>query len=471
MLVPPKLVCRACGRSPDMVVPRFRCTSCGGAQEFEYDYEGLKQVSLKGGLSFWRYAPYLPQVHERISMGEGGTPIHEARRIGQWLGLSKLFLKDESRNPTNSFRDRCATLMVSNALDLKFESVIAATTGNLGASLAAYCAKGNLSCSLLVPREADMGKLAQMIAYDASVETQGETIDDNVLAVGIRAEELGGYEATFETNALGIEAVKTIAYEIVEQIGVPDWIVAPMGTGGTIRALWKGVTDLDTLGKIETMPRLIGVQAAGCSPIVQAFASQSLDVPEAVEARTSALAIRVRRPVYGSLALESLRESNGLAVSVSDEEIARTEHHLAHMEGMFAEPASSAALACLAGLREHGVIGTNDTIVCVITSSGLKTTDIVTALRRRVKSPGTGNFLATKERILRLVQDSGTYGYQIWKSMGKDVTLGAVYQHLSELERKDFIEAWKKGNRRYLTLTKKGQDILATLDELRNLLS
>ena len=470
MALHPSLICRRCGRSPETREPRARCPNCGGLLEYHYREDYLRGVKFTGPLSFWRYRPLLPRVENLISLGEGGTPLHHSRRLGEALGLEKLYLKDESQNPTNSFRDRCASLIVSNAVDLGYDTLVAATTGNLGASLAAYSARADLSCNLIVPRAVDMGKLAQMIAYDASIEEQGESIDEAVEHAERLGRETGWYQATFELIPLGTEALKTIAFEIYEQIGIPDWVVAPMGSGGTTYALWKGFKELRTSGRADSTPRLIGVQAEGCSPIVEAFLRDEDRPLEIEKARTRALAIRVRRPAYGKVALEALRESGGAAVPIGDGEMLRMEMQLAQLEGIFAEPASSATVASLRVLLEKEVLDPSETVVCLITSSGLKTTDILNTLSKRRKSLGLGYRLATKEKILRAIEGGRTYGYDLWRRMGKRMTLGAIYQHLSELESRGLITSYQEGKRRYFELTTRGRNVLRALEELKSLL-
>lgn len=243
-----------------------------------------------------------------------------------------------------------------------------------------------------------------------------------------------------------------------------------MGSGGTIYALWKGFKELRASGRSDSTPRLVGVQAEGCSPIVRALLKGAGHPLKVEEAQTRALAIRVRRPAYGEAALEALRESGGAAVPIGDEEMLMVERELAQLEGIFAEPASSATVASLSPLLERGVLDPSDIVVCLVTSSGLKTTDILNTLSKRRKSLGLGFRLATKERILRAIATGRTYGYDLWRRMGKRMTLGAIYQHLSELESRGLITSHQEGKRRYFELTTRGRNVLKALDELKSLL-
>jgi threonine synthase len=430
----------------------------------------MDKVEFIGSFSFWRYRPLLPEVKALVSMGEGGTPLHRAERLAEILGLRTLYLKDETRNPTNSFRDRCAALMVSNALDLKHNYVICASNGNLGASLAAYCAKSGLVCHVVVPKIVDMGKLAQMLIYDAVIEEHGEFVDDSVKRAESLQKETGWYQATAELNPLVVEAQKTIAFEIVEQFGVPDWLIVSMGSGGTVHSIWKGFKELQALGKIDNLPRMIGVQAKGCSPIVKAHLESKQEPVVTEKPYTRALAILVGNPLDGALALQTLKESDGISISVTDSETLTAEQEIARLEGIFAEPASSATIAALKNLAQQGIVDKEDKVMCLITGSGLKATDVLQALTKKRKTAIIGLELSTKEKILRILSKKDTYGYDLWKKLGKTMTRGAVYQHLNELSKKGMIIAYEKGERKYFKITTRGKRILRSVDELKALL-
>jgi threonine synthase len=386
------------------------------------------------------------------------------------MGFRNLFLKDETRNPTNSFKDRSAALIVSDVVGKGFDSLISATNGNHGASLAAYSAKEDIQCRLIVPEDLDIAKLAQMIAYDARVEDSGGAIEAALEKATNIASETGVYQATTELNPLSVEAIKTISYEIWEQAEVPDWVAVAMGSGATIHSIWKGFKELENSGAIDERPRLIGVQAKGCAPIANAQLEKKDEVFELDSTETIAVAIRVAKPLYGSAALQAIKESGGLSVTVTDSSMIDFGKEIARHEGIFAEPASAASVACLSVLLEDGTIDPTDSMVSIVTSSGLKTNDIIRSLSHRQKSPGLGRRLATKGRILRHISLDRTYGYAIWKFLGKEMTLGAVYQHLSDLEGRGLLSSHTEGKRRYLEITERGRKVLEALDELRVLL-
>ena len=460
------LMCLRCGKSYPPENPRHSCERCGGILEYRFE---PGQVSFSGPLTFWRYRPVLPKVTRTVSLGEGGTPLQKAQRLAESLGVENLYLKDETRNPTSSFKDRSAALIVSDAVSRGYDSLICATNGNHGASVSAYAARVDIQCNLIVPKAVDLGKLAQMMMYDAKIVEAGDSIEEAIARAQRLEDDMGWYQATTELNPLSVEGLKTISYELVEQRGVPDWVIVAMGSGATLHSIWKGFTEMEELGLIRDKPRIVGVQAAGCSPITTAY-EKGLIEPEHVKGETVASAIRVLEPIYGELALKAIKESGGLAVSVSDEDMVAAGKDIAKYEGIFAEPASSAPVACLKLEAIRGVIPRGDTVVCLVTSSGLKTDDILSNLTKHKKAPRLGSRLATKERILKIISQQPTHGYAIWKSLGSEMTLGAVYQHLTDLENRGLISSSSEGKRKLLDVTEKGRRVVQALDELQVLL-
>ncbi|MEM2103375.1 MAG: threonine synthase [Candidatus Bathyarchaeia archaeon] len=461
------LECRVCGSKFEMFFQKNACEKCGGMLEYRYDLERLKTGKFVGRFSFWRYRHFMPEVKSFISMGEGGTPINKARRLAKNVGLHNLYFKDETRNPTNSFRDRCAALLVSKAVDLGYNAVICASNGNLGASMAAYCAKSGLTCHIVVPKNVDVGKLAQMLIYDAVIVEYGELVDDSLEKAEEIAEETGWYQGSAELNPLAIEALKTLAYEVYEQIGVPEWFVVPVGSGGTLYAVWKGFKEIEKTGRINALPRMVGVQAEGCSPIVDAYMRNASKPKNGKKPFTHALAILVKNPYYGKFALEAVEESKGLAVSVSDKEIFHAEQLVAKLEGIFAEPASAAAYAAVKKLTDQRIIDKDEKIVCLITGSGLKATDILQALTKKKKTASMGLELSTKEKILRILSENDTYGYDLWRKIGMTMTRAAIYQHLNQLSGKGLVTHYRKDGKRFFKITERGKKALKAIDDLK----
>ena len=464
------LKCIRCGLEFPMYPPKSKCKKCGGTLECELDLPENRKAKFSGALRFWRYRPVLPQVQHVTSLGEGGTPLHKAERLAKSMGLRELYLKDETRNPTNSYRDRAAALLTSNAIDLQHDTLICATNGNLGASLAAYSAKAGLICHVIVPKIVDVGKLAQMLAYDAVIEEFGEILDDSIRKAEALAEETGWYQATAELNPLAIEAQKTIAYEVYEQFGVPQWFLVSMGSGGTIYSVWKGFKELKRLGITDSLPKMIGVQPEGCASIVKTLTERRSKLEKILNPSTRALAILVAEPLQGELAIKAIKESKGLALTVSDSEIFASELQIAKLEGMFAEPASSATISALKKLVEKGKISSNDSVVCLITGSGLKATDVLQALTKKQKTAVLGLEISTKEKILRILSKKDTYGYDLWKKLGKTMTRPAVYQHLNELSEKGLIVGYEKNGKKYFKITERGKKVLRAIDDLKLLI-
>ena len=461
------LQCVECGEKIEPYPPKYRCPKCGSLLEYKIEYDRMKGEVFVGAFAFWRYRNLLPEVKNLATMQEGGTPLYRAKRLALQTDLTKLYLKDETRNPTNSFRDRGAALIVSNILDLGSTTAICSTNGNMGASLSAYCAKYGVVCHMVIPKLVDMGKLAQMLVYDASIEEYGETVDKSIERAEKIAEETGWYQATPELNPLVMEAQKTIAFEVAEQTETPDWIITSMGSGGTVYSLWKGFMELYELGKINRIPRIIGVQAEGCSPIVDRYLGAEKEIGKPL---THAIGILVAKPKQKELALKAIRQSRGLAVSVSDEEIFSAEREIAKLEGLFAEPASSGTIAALKKLREGSIIDGDESIVCLITGSGLKATDVLQALSKKQKTAIVGTEFSTKEKMLRILDKSDTYGYELWKELGKTMTRPAVYQHLNELNNRGLVSAYTKEGKRFFTITRTGKRVLKAIDEVKKIL-
>jgi threonine synthase len=465
------LKCTGCGSEYERYPIQAVCSKCGSLLQYAYSYERIGK-SFEGD-GFWRYVSLLPPVRKEniITLGEGGTPLRRAKNLSKKLGVKNLFLKDETMNPTNSFRDRAAALMISNALDLGYKKVICASNGNLGASIAAYSANAGVKSTIIVPKRVDLGKLAQMHIYDAEIIEKGEIVDEAITEAEKIAD--GNYQATPELNPLTIEAQKTISIEIFEQHGVPDWLLVPTGSGSTAYSLWKGFRELKALDMIKKEPRIVIIQPLGCAPITEAYKTNK-DIVAVKNPETRALALLVANPAYGKLALQAVRESNGISLAVPDEQTLEAERLLAKSEGIFVEPASATAIASLQNLVSKGRISESETVVCLLTATGLKAPYVLEALTKdRMESRretlglrARGWDISTKLKILRLLDLGDSYGYEIWKATGKKISIQAVYQHLDDMEQKNLVSSLTKERRRYFTITEKGIRVLQALEEL-----
>lgn len=362
----------------------YGCRACGGTLEVVYDYarafteEPFAAHPKRKDL--WRYRALLPLRPETkpVTLGEGGTPLTRAGRLVEYVGHELLYLKNETVNPTLSFKDRPLTVGVTAARQFGVGAVVAASTGNTAAATAAYAARAKLPCRLYVPRETPPEKLTLMRAYGAGVvEVDGDFSAAHARAVQV-AEAEGAFNLTSTfLNPYALEGDKTPAYEIFEQLGdAPDWLVIPVGAGPLLVGCFKGFRELQLAGKISRPPRLVAVQARGCAPLVRAFEAGKEEVESWKEPpRTIAGGIAdplTGYPRDGTRTLRTVRASNGLAVAVGDEETLESLKATAACEGLFVEPAAATAVAAARFLVRAGKVAPRESLVCVLTGHGLK---------------------------------------------------------------------------------------------------
>ena len=306
-----------------------------------------------------------------ITLGEGGTPLVHATRLGAELGLDELHLKFEGTNPTGSFKDRGMVLAVNRAVGSGAQAVVCASTGNTAASAAAYAAAAGLPCFVVLPAgKVARGKLAQALAAGARLIMVDASFDEALVAVRALGEE-GGAVVVNSVNPDRIAGQQTAAFEIVDELGgAPDAVALPVGNAGNITATWAGFVRYAASGRTDgRRPRMLGFQAAGAAPIVLGAPVES---PETV-----ATAIRIGNPASWAGALAARDESDGLIEAVSDDEILSMQLRIARSEGIFCEPASAAAVAGVARLARDGRLARSQVVVCILTGHGLKDPDIV----------------------------------------------------------------------------------------------
>jgi len=379
------LECINCKSEYPMDETLYNCKKCGDLLEVKLDLEDLKRRLEKvdwkrRSISVWKYREFLPISDESkiITLQEGGTPLYKCERLAERLGIKNLYVKNEGANPTGSFKDRGMTVGVSKALEFNVKTVICASTGNTSASLAAYAARAGLNCVVLIPHgKIALGKLSQAMMYGAKVVAVKGNFDA-ALKIVVNASKTFGLYLLNSINPFRIEGQKTAAFEICEQLGwkAPDRIIIPVGNAGNITAYWKGFRELEAIEIIKELPRMTGVQASGASPIVNAFANGSERIEPVSDPETIATAIRIGSPVNWKRALKAIRESGGVAVAVTDDEIIYAQKLLATTEGIFVEPASAASIAGLKKLIESGEIGSEETVVCIATGHGLKDPEV-----------------------------------------------------------------------------------------------
>ncbi|WP_048192698.1 threonine synthase [Pyrolobus fumarii] len=406
------LRCVNCGEiyEPDPFL--FKCRKCGSLLEVLVPVEGVSWSSFRGR-GVWRYRPLLPVSDDvkPVTMGEGGTPLIRCENIEAWLrdryGVApRVYVKFEGANPTGSFKDRGMTVIASIARSLRVKLVAAASTGNTASSAAAYTARAGLKMVLVLPKgKVAKGKLGQSILYGATIIEVDGSFDDAMKAVQDAVEASKGGIYPFNSfNPWRLEGQKTIAFEIAEEIGVPDFVIVPVGNGGNISAIWKGFNELHKAGLIDKLPRMVGVQAEGAAPLATAF-EKGLDKPLFVDKpETVATAIRIGRPVNWMKALRAVKESGGLFTKVSDDEILSAMRMLASMEGVGAEPAGASSLAGLLKLVEDGTIGNNDTVVLVATGHALKDPDAM--LRASTKMLHASSSSEAAKLLLEMAEKS-----------------------------------------------------------------
>ena len=349
-----ELVCPRCSKKYRPQKARYLC-DCGSVLLVKY-----KRLQWSPeGTGVWRYKSCLPHKGKHYSLQEGGTPLVK--------GLDrKAYYKLEGDNPTGSFKDRGTTVAVSKAIADGFRCVTAASTGNMGASVAAYAAYANIKSRIFIPTKTAVNKLAQIIAYDAElVKVRGNYHD----AVAKSWEDVtkGSCLAMTGINPYYLEGEKTVGYELFEEMGVPDKIIVPMGTGGLITAIHKAFVELKQMGEAKKIPQMVGVQPKNCAPIAEAW-KDGMDRAERVtKCDTIASAIMVKVPFNDLTALNAIRDSKGEAVTVTEAAIKKAIRGLGK-EGVFAEPASAAALAAYEKIGKRK----SDKIALIITGSGLK---------------------------------------------------------------------------------------------------
>ncbi|AYO29210.1 threonine synthase [Biomaibacter acetigenes] len=372
--------CVKCGNQQQLS-QNYSCKQCGGILQIQYDYSNSEIRKKSERIGLLKYADYLPVNAEYfVTLGEGDTPLLKANHLGRWLGLKKLYLKDEGCNPTGSFKDRSVAVGISKTLEFGANTIIIASSGNGGASAAAYAAKAGLRAVVIVPADTPINKVNQAIMYGAQV-IKVEGPYSNSYHVAKKAAENYGWVNLTTTfiNPYIVEGNKTIAYEIVESLGwtVPNWIVVPVGDGPVLVGIWRGFMDLKAVGAISRLPKIAAVQAERCAPIVRAFENGKDTVdPWTMGAGTIASGIADTLDGYsedGTLTLKCIRESEGYAVSLSEEEIWESVVTLARAEGVFAEPTGAVSVIGMRKMIAQGLMTSNETVVAIITGNGLKT--------------------------------------------------------------------------------------------------
>ena len=378
--------CVKCGKLYE-ATPNLTNCSCGGILDIVYDYDYIKANLTKEKLaarrdnSMWRYRELLPVEEDtpNTPLRVGWSPLYEADRLAKQLGIKKLYVKDDGINPTASLKDRASAMAVAKAREAGAEVIACSSTGNAASSLAGNAAAAGLKTYIFVPSRAPKGKVAQLMTFGATVISVQGSYEDTFELSKQAIDRWGWYNRNAAINPYLSEGKKTVSLEILEQLGwqVPDYIALSVGDGCTIAGLWKGLKDLHAIGFIDRLPRLISAQAEGCCPLNRAIETGEPWRP--MEENTLADSIAVGVPRNADKALMAIRESNGVTVNVSDEEIMAAQKLLGRTCGVFGEPAGVTGAAGLKKLCEEGRIEPDATVVSVVTGNGLK--DVANAIK------------------------------------------------------------------------------------------
>ncbi len=378
------LRCRECGRSfPDEAI--HVCDFCFGPLEVAYDYDEIAKITSRekiaaGRRSMWRYEDLLPvQDPNPIDLGAGYTPLVRAERLGALLGIKELWIKDDTANPTGSFKDRVVSVALTKARQLGFTVAACASTGNLANSVAAHAARAGMASVVLIPSNLEAAKIRMTAVYGGELIAVDGTYDDvNRLCAELTSERPNWAFVNVNVRSYYAEGSKTLAFEIAEQLGwqAPDHMVVPIASGSQLTKIDKGFRELGKVGLLDEIPevRISGAQAQGCSPVATAFANEdTIILPQRPD--TIAKSLAIGNPADGYYALDVIRSTGGSCGSVSDAEIIDAIKLLARTEGIFAETAGGVTIATLIKLANEGKIKPDERTVAIVSGHGLKTVE------------------------------------------------------------------------------------------------
>jgi len=377
------LRCRECKKEYDSTF-KYICDECFGPLDVHYHFPSItKDIFTSREQTYWRYFELLPIVDKSniVSINAGMTPLVKAEKLGKKIGLNNLYIKNDSVNPTFSFKDRPAGVAISKAKEFGLSSVGCASTGNLASATAAHAAKGDFPCYIFAPSDIEHAKIAQALSYGANYISVDGTYDDaNRIAAQI-GDSKGVGIVNINMRSYYVEGSKTLAYEVAEQLDwqVPDQLIVPTGSGAMLNAICKGFEELETVSLVNNVSgmHMNCAQAHGCAPIVDAFKNNSDDVIPVEEPDTVAKSLAIGDPGDGRYVLKRLKQYNGIAQESNNKEILDAILLLAKTEGIFTEPAGGVSIAVLKKMIDDGRIDKDETTVCYVTGNGLKATESI----------------------------------------------------------------------------------------------
>ena len=377
------LQCRECNKEYE---PTFKyiCDECFGPLDVKYTFPSISSDLFKDReMTYWRYFELLPieDKNNVVSIEAGMTPLVKAEKLGKELGLNNLYIKNDSVNPTFSFKDRPAGVAISKAKEFGLESVGCASTGNLASATAAHAAKANLPCYIFAPSDIETAKIAQALSYGAEYISVDGTYDDANRIASQIGDSKGVGIVNINLRSYYTEGSKTLAYEVAEQLdwNAPNHLVVPTGSGAMLNAICKGFEELQTVSLVDdlTSMHIHSAQPHGCAPIVDAFKKNADKVDPVEQPETVAKSLAIGDPGDGRYVLKRLKQFNGIAEESNNKEILDAILLLAKTEGIFTEPAGGVSVAVLKKMVEDGKIDKNETTVCYVTGNGLKATESI----------------------------------------------------------------------------------------------